>query len=125
MAKGKPQHGGKRQGAGRKVGDTNKDPRALMKDMGVPDKWLSPLEFCLAVMNADMTLIKHDERGKGRKLTLGQRIEAARIAAPYFHQKLPELVEQNVVLSWADMVKRAEERRTKMKAKLGNGKASS
>lgn len=118
MAKGKPKHGGKRHGAGRKVGDTNKDPRALMVDMGVNDKWLSPIEFCLAVMNGDMTLINHSERGKGRKLTLGQRLEAARIAMPYMHQKLPELVEQNVVLSWSDMVKEAEERRRKMRSKI-------
>lgn len=116
MAKGKPKHGGKRHGAGRKVGDTDKDPRALMKDLGYADHWLSPLEFCLAVMNGDTVLLKHDTRGKNRKLTIGQRIEAARIAAPFLHQKMPELVEQNVTHSWADMLREAEERERTMRA---------
>ncbi len=109
MAKGKPARGGKRLGAGRKEGDTNKDPRALMKDMGFEKSYLSPLEFCLAVINKDNILLGNTGRG-AKGVTLSQRIESARIAAPYFHQKLPELVEQNVTHSWADMVKKGEER---------------
>lgn len=117
MAPKRPKHGGKRLGAGRKVGDTDKDPRALMKDMGYKSDWLSPLEFCLAVINKDYALLRHNARGKNREFTVPQRIEAARIAAPYFHQKLPELVEQNVTHSWADMVREGEERLRTMRKK--------
>lgn len=115
-------HGGKRQGAGRKPGDTNKDPRALMVDNGYAKHWLSPLEFCLALMNGDYTLIKGKNQVTpeglpvdGKEFTIPQRIEAARIAAPFLHQKLPHLVEQNVTHSWADVMQEAETRLNTMR----------
>ncbi len=100
----------RRVGGGRKVGDKQKDPRALMKDAGYNSNWLSPIEFCLALMNNDMALLKLD-----RDPTVSQRIEAARIASPYMHQKLPSLVEQNVTHSWADIVQEAEGRLNTMR----------
>ena len=81
-----------------------------MKEFGCLDKWLSPLEFCLAVMNGDMSLINHNEKDKGRTLTLNQRLLAARVAAPYLHQKLPDILELQAGRSWSDMVKEGEER---------------
>lgn len=121
MAK-KPRKGGKRIGAGRKPGDKNKDPRALMKDMGVASHWLSPVEFCLAVQNNDLNMIYGPpEEGKQYDIIpLGQRIEAARIAAPYMHQKLPYLVDQNVTVSWADIIAEADEREKVMRKPASN-----
>lgn len=112
--------GGWRKGAGRKLGDKSKDPRAVMKDMGYTNHWLSPVEFCLAVMNNDATMIHGrdpvtNEPLAGKDPTIGQRIEAARILAPYMHQKLPELVEQNVTHSWADVMQEAEIRASTMR----------
>lgn len=113
-------NGGFRKGAGRKPGDTQKDPRAIMKDAGFATHWLSPIEFCLALMNGDTAMLygRNPETGapvEGRDPTLSQRIEAARIAAPFMHQKLPHLVEQNVTHSWADIIQEAESRLSTMR----------
>ncbi len=120
---GKPERsGGRRKGAGRKPGDLAKDPRAIMVDSGYAKHWLSPVEFCLALMNADYALIHGKNMatpdGKpvdGKEFTISQRIEAARIAAPFMHQKLPHLVEQNVTHSWADVMQEAENRLSTMR----------
>jgi hypothetical protein len=129
MAQGKKkENGGKRDGAGRKEGSTTKTARDLMNEMGCPPNWLSPVEFCLAVMNNDMARIGHIVEkpkagrpkkgvGKGngnRPITIGQRIEAARIATPYFHQKLPEIIDLNPGDSWAQIIREAEERERTM-----------
>jgi hypothetical protein len=114
MARAKPkkQRGGKREGAGRKVGSTTKDPRAIMKEMGCKDSWKSPLEFCLAVMNNDPSLnfgLDSKTRRK-RRPTIGQMIECARVAAPFVHQKLPEILDVNPSESWAEMIREGEAR---------------
>lgn len=121
MPKGKV--GGKQEGAGRKEGAKNKTAQDLMNELGYPKKWLSPLKFCLAVMNNDIKAIGHKveepEEGVGRgkykrPISISQRIEAARIATPYFHQKLPDRLELEAGDSWADMIREAEERERKM-----------
>jgi len=97
--------GGKRQGAGRKPDEI--DPRAVMKNLGMQTHYLSPLEFCLAVVNADKQMlgIADDE-----EIKLYTRILAANIAAPFMHQKLPAIVEQTVTHSWAEQMEKAEQR---------------
>lgn len=105
-------HGGKRDGAGRPEGAGNKDHRYLMRQFGIEETWLSPLEFCLAVMNNQFELLEiKDQKGLDVKsIPVQTRLEAARIASPYMHQKLPTIVEQTVNHSWAEQVQRAEQR---------------
>ena len=108
---------------GKKKGTKNRDAQALMDEIGVDKRWTQdPLEFLMTVMNADIkTLNSMIKGGDSDEMvyipSMGQRIEAARHAAPYLHQKLPTVVDQNVTHSWADEMRQAEERLSKMRVK--------
>jgi hypothetical protein len=67
-------HGGKRDGAGRKVGSTTTRTREIAEAI-MADGELTPLEF--------LTSIYRDPRADEAK-----RIDAAKAAAPYVHAKL-------------------------------------
>lgn len=122
-AKKKPK-GGFKENAGRPEGSANKTPRDLMNDMGCPADYMTPVEFCMAVLNNDLARLKLPKTKKGgeeRVITIGQRLEASRIATPYFHQKLPEIVDLSVTDSWADMIRKAEERQMRMMKQYEKG----
>jgi hypothetical protein len=112
--------GGKRENAGRKKGQKDRTPLDLMKEMGCPDHWLSPVEFCLAVMNFDIDKLVLPKARNGKINaksipSIGQRLDAARIASPYVHQKQPQIVDHQVNHSWAEIMAEAEERHNRMR----------
>ena len=65
--------GGKREGAGRKLGSTNRFSRDLIQE--AKDSGELPLDFLLGVMRDEAMEIK-------------PRLEAAKAAAPYVHHRL-------------------------------------
>jgi len=65
--------GGKRPGAGRKVGAPNKATAARQK--AVTESGLTPLDYMLSIM-------------RDKQMTTESRFEAAKAAAPYVHPKL-------------------------------------
>lgn len=66
--------GGKRTGAGRKVGSKAKKTQQLLEN--VTRSGLTPLEFLLEVM-------------RDAEVPRDERIDAAKAAAPYVHSKMP------------------------------------
>lgn len=80
--------GGQRPGAGRKAGSPNK--ATAERQAEVEASGLTPLDYLLQVMR--------DERGDS-----GDRLEAAKAAAPYVHPKLSSVeMNANVSLSHED-----------------------
>ena len=111
-------HGGKREGAGRPAGAVNKDHRSLMREFGMKEHWLSPLEFCNAVVNNDLEKLGVIRNYKGEvieSIPLSTRVDAAKVAIPYMHQKLPEVVEHDVNHSWSTTIEEAERRVVSMR----------
>ena len=65
--------GGKREGAGRKIGSTNRFSKQLLDK--AKESGQLPLDFLLGVMRDSSTQLNY-------------RMEAAKAAAPYVHHKL-------------------------------------
>lgn len=126
-------HGGRRLGAGQKKGGKKVTPAIMAKALlpatvtilpaqsggSYPMKpgYVDPIDFCLAVMNNDVALLKKlgvDMSAKKRP-NISLRLEAARVAAPYTNRKLPTELHVKDKRGWADTVRAAEARASNMR----------
>ena len=88
------------------------DAEPLDADFTVKKEYIDPVEFCKAVYNGDEEVL--NRLGIMKPPTLGQRLDAARVAIPYTNEKKPQqIATQKHVHSWSDEMKEAEERLTK------------
>lgn len=75
----------------------DRTPAQMMRSMGFdPTKNMTPLQFLVAVLNDDLDLIfkRKDRRALAEKkggIALSIRVEAAKAAAKYMHQQLPNV----------------------------------
>ncbi|SNT33672.1 hypothetical protein SAMN06265795_12639 [Noviherbaspirillum humi] len=83
--------GGKRDGAGRKVGSANTKTREIADRAA--SEGLTPLEFMLQVMRNDA--LPENASPAQQAAQLAMRFEAAKAAAPYIHPRLSS-VEANI-----------------------------
>lgn len=90
-----------------------RDPRAMMRQMGFePDKYMTPVQFLLAVANDDLDLVF--KRETKRKMTearggisLAYRIECAKTAARYIHMEMPKVSITDETGNFGDALQRA------------------
>lgn len=71
-------------------------------------QWLDPVDFCLALINADEAVLK--KVGITKPPSISQRLYAASIAIPYTNKRQPQEVNAKVSHSWADAIQKAEDR---------------
>lgn len=74
-----------------------KSPAVMMRELGfAPDKYMTPMQFLVALMNDDLALIfKNEKRRKNMEnkggIGLSHRLEAAKTAAKYMHMQMPSV----------------------------------
>lgn len=76
----------------------DRSPASMMRAMGfMPDKkYMTPLQFLLAVVNDDLELIYKDPKKRKRTedkggIGLSYRVECAKTAARYMHMEMPKV----------------------------------
>lgn len=88
----------------------NDEPRT---DYTMGGKYIDPVEFCMALINADPLVL--GRLGIFNPPSVTQRIEAARIAIPYTNARKPVEVLSKHEHSWVEEVNKAEDRLSKMR----------
>lgn len=93
---------------------SSREPVQMMRDMGFdPNKYMTPLQFLLAVTNDDVDMIYRDQK-KAEKtkerggIGLSYRMECAKTAAKFLHMEMPKLeLKADVTNTFTEELQRA------------------